>query len=138
MTNTVVASKVAEEITLTIPADGAMVVVEVPAGSVIDHEGLNYYVEGCYISTDRSTLHIEGPDNNDIVSGKFELEAILNSNFEDEIDYVTLTIDDEPFQFADKITVNVNDFSEGSKQLKIEAVTKSGLTDEITLRLTFE
>ncbi|GHT96206.1 hypothetical protein FACS1894141_6110 [Spirochaetia bacterium] len=53
VTNTIAAGGIIGNTFLTIPAEGAMVIVEIPSGKPIKAEGQNYFVEDRYISSIR-------------------------------------------------------------------------------------
>ncbi|GHU05286.1 hypothetical protein FACS1894147_11310 [Spirochaetia bacterium] len=140
VSNTITAHGVRGETPLTIPAGGAIVIVEIPAGKTIIREGHNYFVEGRYISSSRATLSLAGLENNKRVSGNFEIRAVLTGNTDDEdaIEQCTLTLDGQEFTFQDRLNLNTRNFSKGGQQLRVEMRSKQGLRDSVDLRLIFE
>lgn len=139
VTNTVVQQAVQKETKLLIPADGARVIVEIPAGSEIVRRGLNNYANGVYLSSNRSTVSFKQLENFATVKGRFTVEIVLASNFGDDIAEACLVIDDEVIPLQDhKVQLNTRDFTPGAKKVTAKVVTTHGLTDEATLRLYFE
>lgn len=139
VTNTVVERAVQNETKLLIPADGAVVIAEIPANTEIIRRGLNNYANGIYLSSNRSTISIKDLKNFATVKGRFTVELVLASNFEDEIAEAYFAIDDEVFPFKDnKVRLNTRNFTRGAKKVTAKVITTHGLTDEVTLRLYFE
>ncbi|GMO13084.1 MAG: hypothetical protein Ta2A_23570 [Treponemataceae bacterium] len=150
VSNTLVASGVTESVLLTVPADGALVLVELPAGAVISHNAGIYTVDGFCISRDLFTLTITGAKNNQTVSGRFSLKAVVTGNANASSDIstgqCTLTIDGKQFPFdapsfesIDRIiSLNTRDFTKGEKLLRVTMTAQNGATDYAELRLRFK
>jgi hypothetical protein len=138
VTNTAAVRSVKGETSIMIPGGGAVVIVEIPEGKTPQREGAHYFVDGRYVSSCRSTVSFAGWKNNQSVSGKIELKAVLESNFGDTIDHCTLTIDGQSFPMKDALVIRTKDFEPGPKQIHLEAVSTGGLTDSVDLRLLFE
>ncbi|WP_413377274.1 hypothetical protein [Alkalihalobacillus sp. 1P02AB] len=140
MKNSIVASNVTGATKVTIESDDALVLIELPAGSTIQNEDKNYYVDNKFISRDVATINIVNLNNNDSVSGKFTVELLIAANYEAEIDKVTVEIDGESFTFKadEKIELHTKDFSNGTKRLSVVAKTTDGSIDKKSLRLQFK
>ncbi|GAA0316985.1 hypothetical protein GCM10008967_04470 [Bacillus carboniphilus] len=140
LTNTVVASDVTGSVPLEVRGDAAVVIVEIPTGTKVEYREGNYYVQDTFISRDLASLNINGLNNNDTVSGKFEIKASLAANYEAEIETVTVEIDEEIFEFTgeEKIEFNTKDFSTGTKKIWVTVTTKDGQEDQNSIRLRFE
>ncbi|GMO67267.1 MAG: hypothetical protein Ta2A_15540 [Treponemataceae bacterium] len=150
VSNTLVASGVTESVLLTVPADGALVIVEIPAGTVISHNAGIYTVDGFCISRDLFTLTITGAKNNQTVSGRFSLKAVVTGNANASSDIstgqCTLTIDGKQFPFDapafesldQTISLNTRDFTKGEKLLRVTMTAQNGATDYAELRLRFK
>jgi len=138
VTNKVVQRAVENETKLVISADEAVVIVEIPANTEIVRQGLNNYANGIYISSNRSTLSVTSPRNFATLKGRFTVELVLASNFEDAIAEANLVIDDEVIPVKDnKVQLNTQNFTRGSKKVTAKVITTNGLSDEINLRLYF-
>ena len=139
VTNTVVQRGVQNEAKLLIPADEAVVIVELPANTEITQRGLNNYAGGLYLSSNRSTVSFKDLKNFATVKGRFTVELVLGSNFGDAIAEASLTVDDEVFPFKDnKVRLDTRNFTRGSKKVTAKVITTHGLSDEASLRLNFE
>jgi hypothetical protein len=139
VTNTIVQRAVQKETKILIPADEAVVIVEIPANAAIVQRGLNNYVDGIYLSSNRSTVSFKDLKNFATVKGRFTVELILASNFADEIAEAYLTIDGEVFPCKDnKVRLDTRNFTRGAKKVTAKVVTTHGLSDEATLRLDFQ
>lgn len=139
VTNTIIKRGVTNETPLDIPPDGAVVVIEIPQGMKVEGKGLNNYVNGVYISSNRSTVSFVRPENRDVVKGRTTVEIALCTNFDDAVDNAVLIIEDQPIPIENnKAVINAKRFGKGSKKVTVKASTKNGLYDEASIRLTFD
>jgi len=138
VTNSIITANITTETFVCLQPDEAMVIVEIPTGAPIQKRGRNYYANDVYISSDRVSLFIEGAENNGSVEQEVTLTVNLASNFIDRIKKTTLTCGDKEISFTDTVTVSTETFGTGAKQLQFYMETESGLTDTLTLRLTFK
>ncbi len=140
LTNTFVAQNVSENTNIDIPANDAIVIVEIPSGSNIVHSNHNFYIDNNFISADVVTLNIDGYKDKQVVSGKITLNLSLVGNVNDEIDNINVQIDGKNLSFHDinQISLNTNDFSSGLKKIAISITTKNGLTDNNFIILQFK
>ncbi|MDR1324437.1 MAG: hypothetical protein LBK00_00185 [Treponema sp.] len=140
VSNTLIASNVIGETTVVIPADGARVIVEIPASSVITREGRAYMVNGRFISSEQITVSLPALVANQRVPRRFTIEPVITGNGDavpTDVTY-TLVIDDRRTVFTGAITINTRDFGSGAKQVCVEARTPEGLSDSVEIRLIFQ
>ena len=137
----VIASGVSGTAEVTLAAGEAVVLIELAAGSRVEHTGTNYFVDGNWIASDAASVHIGNLANNDTVSGtvKLDLECV-STNQEGEVDRILLTIDGVVTEFtgADKVSFQTKDYGSGSKTVLIELYMKDGTCDKTDIRLRFE
>lgn len=139
VTNKVVQRAVLNETKIVIPADAAMVIVEIPANTEIVRRGLNNYAGDVYLSSNRSTVSFKGLKNFTTVKGRFTVELVLASNFGDELAEAHLVIDDQVLPLeGNKVRVNTRAFPRGAKKVTAKVKTTHGLSDEVSMRLHFE
>ncbi|MCI8642773.1 MAG: hypothetical protein HFG79_04765 [Lachnospiraceae bacterium] len=137
----VIACGVSGEAKLTFGAGEAMVIIELPAGSQIVHEGTGYFVDGRQIASDMTVLHINGLSNNDTVSGEVRLDVdCVSTNPEVKVDKIVLTIDKVSIEFSgnDVVSFRTKDYGSGSKTVLLEVYMQDGTYDKTDLRLRFE
>ena len=137
----VIASGVSGTAEVTLAAGEAVVIIELAAGSRVEHTGTNYFVDGNWIAADAASVHIGNHANNDTVSGtvKLDLECV-STNPEGEVDRILLTIDGVVTEFtgADKVSFQTKDYGSGSKTVLIELYMQDGTCDKTDIRLRFE
>ncbi len=137
----VFASGVSGTTEVTLAAGEAVVIIELAAGSRVEHTGTNYFVDGNWIAADAASIHIGNLANNDTVSGtvKLDLECV-STNPEGEVDRILLTIDGVVTEFAgaDKVSFQTKDYGSGSKTVLIELYMQDGTCDKTDIRLRFE
>lgn len=141
VTKTVFANSVSGKTRIELAPMQAMVVVELPAGSTVEHENGQYTVNGRWIASDTVTVAVSGLKNNDKVSGKVKLDvAYLATNEEAELESVTVTVEGKEFIFdnPDKVKIDTSDFTAGSKTILISVKMKDGTGDKTGIRLNFE
>ena len=137
----VIASGVSESVKLALSAGEAVVIIELPAGSQVTHEGTGYFVDGKQIACDTTTLHINGLSNNDTVSGTVKLDIdCVSTNPEAEADKIVLTIGGVSTEFAggSKVSFQTKDYGSGSKTVLLEVYMQDGTYDKTDIRLRFE
>lgn len=140
VTNTILVKNVQGEVDVEIHPDDAVVLVEIPTGSKIEHKNGSYFVNDKFIAKDLMTVNITGLEKNATVSGKFSFAVKLASNYEAEIEEITVEIDGKvrTFQGDEKIQLNTKDYSPGTKRLLVSVLTKDGQRDDTSIRITFE
>lgn len=138
VTNEYLMKAVTKQAMITIPAGEAVVIAEIPEGLQLRNENGTIYADNEFISANLSSVVIEDLEQNQTVSGKFNLSIKLFSNQEDEIVEAVLSIADQELAFQDKITINTKDYSNGNKNLVVKVKTKSGKLDTTTIRLYFD
>jgi hypothetical protein len=136
--NEYLAKAVTKEASIDIPAGEALVIAEIPAGTVLRNEDGIIYADQTFISAPLCSVAIENLKQNQSVSGKFEFSVKLYGNQEDEIAEAVLNIAGEEIPFKDKITINTKNYGSGNKNLQVKIKTKNGLTDTAMIRLNFE
>lgn len=137
----VIASGVSGSVNLTLPAGEAVVIIELPAGSRIEHEGIGYFVDGKQIACDTTALHIGGLSNNDTVSGTVKLAIdCVSTNPEAEVDRIVLTIGGVSTEFAGgrEVSFQTKEYGSGSKTVLLEVYMQDGTYDKTDIRLRFE
>lgn len=137
----VVAAGVSGKTDLVLGAGEAMVIIELPAGSQIEHKGTGYFVQGEQIASDTAVIHIRKLSNNDTVSGvvKLDLECV-STDPQVEADRIVLTIDGVSKEFAGKepVSFRTKEYGSGSKTLMLEVYMQDGTYDKTDIRLRFE
>ena len=136
--NEYLSKAITKEALIDIPAQEALVVVEIPAGIPLRKENRILYADNAFISAALCSVVIEDLEQNQSVSGKFNFKIKLYSNQEDSIEEAVLSIDGEERSFQDSITINTKDYGSGNKTLQVKIKTKNGLTDKAGIRLYFE
>ncbi len=137
----VIASGVSESVKLTLSAGEAVVIIELPAGSQVAHDGTGYFVDGKQIACDTTTLYINGLSHNDTVSGTVKLDIdCVSTNPEAEVDRIVLTIGGVSTEFAggSKVSFQTKDYGSGSKTVLLEVYMQDGTYDKTDIRLRFE
>jgi hypothetical protein len=141
VSNTRIASSVRGEAAVTVPAGGALVVVELPAGQTLVRRGNHFFAGERYVSSARAAISIPNLENNQAVSGKFELRPVLAVNTEDTLKSCEVIVDDGTFRrifpAGEAVILNTKDFEPGARRIRLEAVSSGGLTDAVELRLLF-
>jgi hypothetical protein len=140
VTNTVIANGVSGTVMLEVPADDALVVIELPAGTAIETDGAAYYADGRWISRGLLALQIAGKERDDTVSGKFKLEARWIASYPAELKRIIVEIDDQTLEFApeEPIELDAKQYGSGSKRIWMTIETTDGVTDRSSIRLRFE
>jgi hypothetical protein len=144
VSNTLVAGGVSGETTLVIPADGARVIVELPASSVITRGGISnstaYIVDGRFISSEQFTVSLPALAANQRVPRRLTIQPAITGNGDIAPTGVTYTliIDERRLAFTGSITINTRDFGSGAKQVRVEARTAQDLSDSAEVRLIFQ
>ncbi|GHV30586.1 hypothetical protein AGMMS4952_17800 [Spirochaetia bacterium] len=144
VTNTTIVKNVFGNTTLTISPGGALVVVEIPSGLDLEHQGRSIFAGGRYVSSDQVTVSLGEIKTKDAISGPCEFRVAMKTNvlangtIPDVIDNCVLTIGDKELRFIDTITFNTNDFGSGAKQIRLIMKTKNGFVDYAETRLKFQ
>lgn len=126
---------------ITIPAESAVVITEIPRGSIISEKDNSYYADEAFIGAKKLGVFFDGLQNNQLVSGKISFSIEVQTNFKEAAKpQVTVTLDGEELK-PDKygnFTIDTEAFEKGRKKLTAQAVDADGLHDEISIRITFE
>lgn len=137
----IIASGVSETTPITLAAGEAVVIMELPAGSQVEHNGTGYFVDGNWIAVDTAAIHINGLSHNDAVSGTVKLDLdCVSTNPEGAVDRIVLTIDGKVTEFKgnEKVSFQTKDYGSGSKTVMIELYMQDGTCDKTSIRLRFE
>jgi hypothetical protein len=119
---------------LTIPAQQAVVIVEIPNDATIERVNQKSMIGSTIISQSHVSLNITNYKNNDLVPTSFTLNAqALISDLHDEVLRYEVLLDQTIYSFeTDQLILSS---TPGSKTLIISVYTKEGLFDQISLRL---
>lgn len=130
---------------LTMHPKQAMVLVEIPAGQVVEHtfkDGVGkYQVNDLWIASDTVTLILSGYKNNQEVKGKADLQVDVRCTHpEIKVKEIRVEIDGkkQSFPSGKMISLHTKDYSEGSKSIVVQAVMSEGGGDKTVIRLNFK
>ncbi len=141
ITNEFIARDVLGEQEISIPAEDSVVIVELPAGSIVEHIGRVYQVDGKVIAADSVSAVITNYNNNDTVSSKFKLNLECVSTQEnDAIKEIKVTVNDEEkiYSSTNELNFSVKELGSGSKTFYVEVTMESGLQDKTDIRLLLQ
>ncbi|MDD4111733.1 MAG: hypothetical protein PHC56_01725 [Herbinix sp.] len=141
VTKEMIASNVTDKTKIKIPAQGSVVVVELPTRTNIEHIGRAYVANGKIVAADAVSVKVNNYSNNDTVSGEFQLTLTCISSIpEDSAKEIIVSINDEIKVFNDinNITFSTEELGTGSTTFKIEVTMNSGLTDKTDIRLSLQ
>ncbi|MED9902915.1 MAG: hypothetical protein UFG06_01890 [Lachnospiraceae bacterium] len=141
VTKKVIKTAVSGNTEIVLAPGQAMVIIELPAGSTVQHEAGQYTVNDKWIASDTVTVSLNGLENNSRVSGKVKLPVVcLATDEQAEIESVTVTIDGTELIFNDtqQVVFRTEDFSEGSKTVLVTVKMQDGTEDTTSIRLNFE
>lgn len=141
ITHEFVAHDVSGEQEISIPAEGAVVIVELPVGATVEHEGRTYRADGKVIAADAVSAVITNYNNNDTVSGNFKLNLeCISTQENDAVKEIKVIINEEEkvYRSADELKFSVKEIGSGSKTFHIEVLMESGLKDETEIRLLLQ
>jgi len=127
-----------KETEITITANNAIVVLELPGGDEVIHEDVYYRYQGKIIGKDLLNINVLNYQNLDVVKNKLIIKlGSVNTNLEDKIKEVKVTFNNVTYTFdgLDKIEIKINKKDRGSKLVEIEAITEKGLKAQTSMRL---
>ncbi len=136
-----VARNVTETTAVSIPAGGARVITQLPAGSELVRQGNILTAQGRFVSADTVTVQIQSPSHNEKVSPKVKLKLGLSlKNPEDSISGITVTCGDWSADFTDPdgILLDLSSLGTGSKTLQVTVMTQNGLHDSASVRINVQ
>lgn len=141
VSNTWLARNVNGSARITIPAGGACVVTELPAGTELTRQGTALMADGKFVSADTATVWVNSPAHNEKVPAKVTLDVgVALKNPEDGVETVTVSCGtwSETFHAAGELKLDLSQLGSGSKTLEITLTTKNGLTDTTSIRIKVE
>lgn len=126
---------------LKIKPNDSVVVIELPAGSVIERDGIMYQIGDYILGIDGMSTSVINYENNAKVSGNFQIKIECISTFtEDKVKEIIINVSDKTYRFnqLDQIKFKSKDIGKGSKTFQIKVIMESGLEDQTEIRLIIE
>lgn len=132
------ATSVIKQQKIIIPKESAVVIAELPVGSMIEENGTVRYVNGKFLCAEAVSAGVVNYQNNDSVSGTFQVEvAVAGIKEEDAIETITVQVGEHNVTETEHsyVSFNAKQIGTGSKTFRFEVTMKSGLKDQFELRL---
>lgn len=141
VTKEYIAKEVSQNHKLKIKPNDSVVVIELPAGSVIEQDGIIYRIGDYILGMDGMSASVVNYENNAKVSGNFEIKVECISTFtEDKVKEIIVNAGGVTYKFnqLDQIKFKSKDIGKGSQTFQIKVIMESGLEDQTEIRLTIE